>query len=175
METKASEAGIRHLAQARQRPEKLQPFLAERRKLLLPRRCEPVATPPAAVAAGFPCATNPAALFHAVEQRVERGQRKTQRALGLPFDAPGHFIAVQRTLSENAEDGKFGRAALHSMTDHRSLPYMYARYIFRFEMSMVLVSRYATSGKAIPAPARVGRPQFGTRSASMPSASESRW
>src|SRR5258708_40187984 len=113
-----------HLGQSLQRTKEFRPFLAERRKLLLPCGSQPVASALAAVAACFPASANPAALLHAVEHGIQGREREAQSSLGLCLDTPRHFIAVKRTFLENAEDREFRGAALDSTSNHRALPYI---------------------------------------------------
>jgi hypothetical protein len=63
-------------------------------------------------------------LLHAIKHRVQSSKAKTQSTFGLRFDAAGQLVTVQRTLLQDAEDGKFGGAFLNACTDHQSLPYM---------------------------------------------------
>src|SRR6266851_3391653 len=117
------------LGKAAKSAEEFRPLRAERQEHFLARRCEPVAAAAAAVGAGFPGAANPAALLHAVEHWIQRGQAEAQRAFSLLFDAAGHLVTVQRTVFENAQDREFRGALLNAGADHGLLPYMYESYI----------------------------------------------
>src|SRR6266567_4443404 len=122
--TSFCQSGIGHLPKLAQSAEEFCAFLAQRRKLFLPGRRQPVASAPSAVAARFPASANPPALLHAVEHGVKSGKREAQCALGLFLDAAGHFIAVERALFENAENRQFRGAALDSCSNHKALPYI---------------------------------------------------
>ena len=75
----------------------------------------------AAVAAGvvgLPAAFDPAALFHVVEQGIERGQGEFQGSAGAFSDLLGDFETVELLLGEQGEDGEFSafpRAILERM------------------------------------------------------------
>src|SRR5258708_35531380 len=111
-----------HLRKAAQSVEQLRPFLANRREFFLPLGSQAITTAAPAIAAGFPAATNPATLLHAVQHGVERREGESQRSFGLLLDAPRQLIAVKRRLFQNAENRQFGRASFDSRSNHRPLP-----------------------------------------------------
>src|SRR5262249_52520676 len=87
---------------------------------------------PSAGWAGFPRAVNQLLLLQAIEHRVKRSQRETQRALGLAFDSARNFVAVQRTAFEDAKNGQFSGAALNARDDHdKTLLHIGILYIVR--------------------------------------------
>src|ERR1700688_761619 len=112
------------LGEAAERAEEFRPFGAKRKQHFLTRGREAIAAAAAAICTGFPGAANPAALLHAVQHRVQGGEAEAERAFGLHFNAVGHFVAVQRTVFQYAEDGQFRGALLDASADHRLLPYM---------------------------------------------------
>src|SRR5258708_36376303 len=107
--TSSCQSGMAHLPKLAQSLEEFCPFLAQRRKLFLPGRRQPVAAAAPAVVARFPASANPPALLHAVRHGVKSGKREAQSALCLFLDAAGHFIAVERALFENAENRQVRR------------------------------------------------------------------
>src|SRR5207248_1301793 len=132
--TNSCQSGMSHLREPLQRAKKFRPFALERRELLLPCRCEPVAAPPAAIGAGFPGAANPALLLHAIEHGVKRRERETQCAVGLLLDAPCQLVTVQRGVLQNTENRQLRRASLDAGTNHSHLPLTYKNLIYETEI-----------------------------------------
>jgi len=80
--------------------EKRAPFLAQWGKLAAAGGREAIV---AAVASSFvrlPVGFYPSTLFHFVEQRVERGERELESAVGALANLLGNFESVERLLSE---------------------------------------------------------------------------
>src|SRR5258708_23971176 len=115
---------MRHLRKAAQSVEQLRPFLPNRREFFLPLGGQAITPAAAAVAAGFPVATNPASLLQAVQHGVEGREGESQRAFGLLLDAPRQLIAVKRPFIQNTENRQFRRASFDSRSNHSALPYI---------------------------------------------------
>src|SRR6266446_4232437 len=93
-------------------------------EFLLPLGGHAITAAAPAIAAGFPAATNPASLLHAVKHGVEGREGESQRAFGLLLDAPRQLIAVKRPLFQNAENGQFRSASFDSRSNRSALPYI---------------------------------------------------
>src|SRR5688572_23833254 len=61
---------------------------------------------------GLPGGLRPAPLLHAVEQGIQRGERKPQGAVALLFDTAGNLVAVQRLLFKHGQDRQLRTASL---------------------------------------------------------------
>src|SRR5258708_38408039 len=105
---------MRHLRKAAQSVEQLRPFLPNRREFFLPLGGQAITPAAAAVSPGFPAATNPAALLHAVQNGGEGRERESQRAFGLLLDTPSQLITGKEPFFQNAENRQFRRACLSS-------------------------------------------------------------
>src|SRR5690348_935542 len=115
------------LRKAAERAKQFLPLLAQRRELLAARGSEAIVAARASGRGFAPRGAEPAARFHAIEQRVERGERESQRSASARFDAAGQFVSMQRSLGQNREDGQFGAAAFGVWANH-SFPSMLPVY-----------------------------------------------
>ena len=87
----------------------------------LPLRRQVVVAALAAALGFFPFPLHPTAFFHAIEQRIERGQVELEDAAGHLRDALGDFVAVQGLLVEQRQDGQLAAAAFDFGVDSQSL------------------------------------------------------
>jgi len=71
---------------------------------------QPVIAPPALAALLHPLALNPAALFQAVQQRVQGRRVKTERTFGSPLDQLADFVAVAWQGFQQREEQQLGAA-----------------------------------------------------------------
>src|SRR5262249_26966179 len=65
-----------------------------------------------------PAAAQPAALFEAVEERVERGDVEFQLALRLRLDQLADFVAVALALLDDRQDDQLRRPLLQLPLEH---------------------------------------------------------
>src|SRR5215469_1222267 len=78
----------------------------------LPWRGKAVVAAPPLSCLFHPSALNPAALLQAIEQRVERGHVKAQRASRAPFNQFTDLVAVPRPSLQQRENQELGAALL---------------------------------------------------------------
>src|SRR2546423_13690955 len=72
--------------------------------------CEPVITATALTGFLHPAATDPAALFQAVEERIKGSHIETKRAAGAQFDELSEFVAMPRPIFDERQDQQLGTA-----------------------------------------------------------------
>src|SRR5208282_3051272 len=113
-----------HPGDAAHGAEEVGPLGAKRNEHLAATREQFVAAAAAAGVTDFPLTTHPAAIFHAIEKRIERGESEAEGAARIEFDAAGDFVAVKGLPFEHAEDGEFGGATFKFVADHRVPSYM---------------------------------------------------
>src|SRR6185369_2743557 len=82
--------------------------------------------------AGFldPAADDPAAVLHAVEQRIERRDVEAQNAARPRLDELLELISVPRLGVEQSEDEKFGAALFQLVREHVRDSYMSESHIY---------------------------------------------
>src|SRR5271157_10090 len=113
-----------HPGDAAHGAEEVGPLGAKRRQHLSAPRQQFVAAATPAGVAGFPVATHPTAIFHAIEKRIERGESEAESTARIVLDMAGDFVAMEGLPFEDAEDGEFGGAAFEFGADHREPSYM---------------------------------------------------
>src|SRR5262245_3548029 len=81
-------------------------------------RREPIES--AAALAGFfhPAPLQPAALFEAIQQRIQRRDMEFQLAAGLAFDQPADLVAMPRALLDNRQDDQLRRPLFQLAIQH---------------------------------------------------------
>src|SRR5687767_4913489 len=106
------------------------PFEARRAELLEALCRQSVAATTDARGRGLPRGLRPAPLLHAVEQRIQRGEREPQGAVALLFDKAGNLVAVQRLLFKYGQDRQLRTASLDRRVHRRHRDPMYSVPIY---------------------------------------------
>src|SRR4051812_34180761 len=118
--TSARQSRIAHSGDAGDRLDELLPTLALGLENAAPRFGDRVVSAAALLGALDPASDDPAALLHAVEHRVERGDVEGEHAAGARFDQFRELISMPRLRIEEREDEKLGAALFELGGEHDS-------------------------------------------------------
>src|ERR1019366_1083905 len=129
------QSGIFHSSDAADGLDERLPALPLGSQDLAPLRGQPVIAPAALAALLHPSALDPAALFQAIQQRVQRRRVKTERALRSLLDQLADFVAVAGRSLEQREPKQL-RAAL--------FPLAVDRFVFHISYCHILGPQWTT-------------------------------
>ena len=107
-----SYSGVFHAGHLAEYPDETCPVLALCGQDFAAGLGDPVVAPAPLPGLFDPAAGDPAAGFHAVQRRVQRGQREREHAVGSELDLPADLVAVEAVVFDEREDQELGGAPL---------------------------------------------------------------